>query len=167
MYKLEEIPAITGKRLTCGCGYSWVYLGTRKYIASCPRCHSSVTIESKRKNTQESIIDQRKNHRKENQIPQTARTKVGHPREPAVVEETKPPARWFEHMASSNSQPNKFSDVDKHQTIILPVTTDHCLCSCDKCAGWYYTDTIEGRFVLKCFCSCEHTHSKRQERRCC
>jgi|GEM_PF-1783593 len=60
MYKLETVPARTGKRLTCICGYSWIYLGSRKYIASCPRCHSSVTIESKRKKTRESIIDRKK-----------------------------------------------------------------------------------------------------------
>lgn len=37
MYKLETVPARIGKRLSCiGCAYSWVYLGTRKYIASCP-----------------------------------------------------------------------------------------------------------------------------------
>jgi hypothetical protein len=77
MYKLEEIPARTGKRLTCvGCEYSWIYLGTRKYIASCPRCHSSVTIESKRKKTQESII----NRKKPLMTPEKVRSPTGSPK---------------------------------------------------------------------------------------
>lgn len=45
--ELVAIPAKTGRRVTCLCGYTWVYLGTRVH-ASCPRCRSSVTIEPKR-----------------------------------------------------------------------------------------------------------------------
>lgn len=45
-FKLVEIPAKTGRKLTCLCGYSWVYSGTRAH-ASCPHCRSSVTIEPK------------------------------------------------------------------------------------------------------------------------
>lgn len=41
--KLVPIPARTGIRLTCLCGYTWIYLGTRAH-ASCSRCRSTVTV---------------------------------------------------------------------------------------------------------------------------
>jgi hypothetical protein len=92
MYKPETVPARTGKRLTCvGCEYSWVYLGTRRYIASCPRCHSSVTIESKREKTQQNIADQGTNNCEENLLSQTAPKKVGHPGGQSAIVRTKPP----------------------------------------------------------------------------
>lgn len=46
--KLVPIPARIGIRLTCLCGYTWIYLGTRAH-ASCSRCRSRVTVNPKDK----------------------------------------------------------------------------------------------------------------------
>jgi hypothetical protein len=41
------IPERIGRRLTCNCTYTWVYAGKSERFATCPHCHSTVTIEHK------------------------------------------------------------------------------------------------------------------------
>lgn len=80
MYKLETVPARVGKRLFCGCEYSWVYLGTRKYVATCPRCHSSVMIEPKREKKPSKILpelkEQQRQDDRKNEMPLVTPEKV-------------------------------------------------------------------------------------------
>ena len=49
MLKTVVIPARTGLRVRCKCGYEWTYGGKSNFYASCPKCHSTVVFKEKRK----------------------------------------------------------------------------------------------------------------------
>ncbi|MFL6395233.1 MAG: hypothetical protein ACJ708_11350 [Nitrososphaeraceae archaeon] len=49
MSELVTIPAKTGRRLTCKCGYTWVYAGKHTRFGCCPACHTTVTFDYKSK----------------------------------------------------------------------------------------------------------------------
>jgi len=51
MLEIVEIrkPAI---RLLCKCGHEWLYSGSRKFYAACPRCRSTVTFIKKKERSQ-------------------------------------------------------------------------------------------------------------------
>ena len=39
----------TGWKIQCICDYTWVYCGSRSLFACCPRCHTTLTLQPKRK----------------------------------------------------------------------------------------------------------------------
>lgn len=49
MLKTTVIPARTGLQVRCKCGHEWIYGGRSKFYASCPKCHSTVVFNKKRK----------------------------------------------------------------------------------------------------------------------
>ena len=56
MLEIVEIrkPAI---RLLCKCGHEWLYSGSRKFYAACPRCRSTVTFIKKKERSQNDSHD--------------------------------------------------------------------------------------------------------------
>lgn len=46
------IPSRKGIRIQCSCGYLWTYSGASLFFASCPKCHSTITLQPKRKQQQ-------------------------------------------------------------------------------------------------------------------
>jgi predicted Zn-ribbon and HTH transcriptional regulator len=47
------IPSKRGIRIQCKCGYRWTYSGIRILFASCPKCHSTITLQPKRNQQQQ------------------------------------------------------------------------------------------------------------------
>ncbi len=50
---LVIIPSKRGIRIQCKCGYQWTYSGINVLFASCPKCHSTTTLQPKRKHQQQ------------------------------------------------------------------------------------------------------------------
>ena len=47
------IPSKRGIRIQCKCGYEWIYSGNSVLFASCSKCHSTTTLQPKRKQQQQ------------------------------------------------------------------------------------------------------------------
>jgi hypothetical protein len=50
------IPSRKGIRIQCKCGHEWTYCGNSILFASCPKCHSTTTLQPKRKQQQQQQI---------------------------------------------------------------------------------------------------------------
>ena len=47
--EIVTIPPKRGIKIQCKCGYKWTYTGNSVLFASCPKCHSTTTMQPKRK----------------------------------------------------------------------------------------------------------------------
>lgn len=39
----------SARPITCKCGHQWLFTGKAEYVCSCPRCHTTIRLHSKKK----------------------------------------------------------------------------------------------------------------------
>jgi hypothetical protein len=47
--EIVTLPPRRGIKIRCKCGHKWTYCGNSLLFASCPRCHTTNTLQPKRK----------------------------------------------------------------------------------------------------------------------
>ena len=53
--EIVTIPQRKGIRIQCKCSHKWIYCGNSVLFASCPKCHSTTTLQPKRKQRFEKV----------------------------------------------------------------------------------------------------------------
>ena|SRR6266571_1394425 len=74
-----------GIRIECKCGHLWTYCGNRVLFATCPKCHTTISLRPKHKSITERIMKIQKRNENRKQLQEKKKEKASVRSQPSTT----------------------------------------------------------------------------------